>query len=281
MTEDTIPLFHPDFFEGAEMHDFVTTRDLKRRVEHAKNLFEKTTYNQYIVFRHVGPEVADSVWDRSISLVGRSRLAYDADREALIVKLVSRPHEQVTNRLGQLIIFEVRSMNLFDALYSFGSGRVRPGRNGKEPDGSYQPRTLPQGRTAEWLSLVVETGYSEFSVKLRADAAWWLLASDGDVRMVIVAHVSPRRPWILIEHWESVLINNCRLGMSRRAALLHSVTVDLQNGEPSASGPFTIPFDRIFLRPPIAPQEHDIVIPPSELETVVRMAWEIQGFLQI
>ncbi|KAL1957519.1 hypothetical protein VTO42DRAFT_5745 [Malbranchea cinnamomea] len=147
-------MFRSDCLEqGTEVYDFVTRGDLKRRVGHAKDELDRTTHDQYIVFHHVSPEIAESIWENSISLVGRSRLAYDAASNVLIVKIVSRPHEVPTRRIEVVITAELISMGLEDELCFAGASRVRSGRSGKEPNGSYLPRTLPQGRTNEWPSL--------------------------------------------------------------------------------------------------------------------------------
>ncbi|KAK2731429.1 hypothetical protein FQN55_004687 [Onygenales sp. PD_40] len=278
--DDTLHLFRSDCLEqNTEEHDFTTTTDLKRRVRYAKGQLNATTPDLYILFHHVSPERAVDIWNRSISLVSRSRLAYDAVSNVLIVKLVSRPHEHATHRIDLRIKEEVSSMGLRNELQYTGASRVSTDRSEKEPDGSYLPMTLPQGRTDKWPSVVIETAYSELASKLRADAAWWLLASDGDVRLVIAVNVSPRRPRIVTELWESVLVDNRRGGRSRRPQSLQSITVELQNNLPVSSGPLTIPFDRLFLRPPVPPQEHDLIFPPPELETIASVVWRNQGFL--
>ncbi|KAK2809063.1 hypothetical protein FQN50_004116 [Emmonsiellopsis sp. PD_5] len=279
-TEDstTLHLYRPDCHEQdlADDFPFKTTGDLSRRVRHAKAKRNTTAPDQYIVVRDVDPKSAEDIWNRSISLVSRSRLAYDAVSNVLLVRLVSRPHEEATQRIDLRIIEEVSSMRLRDELHYFGASPVYAGGSGKQPDGSYLPRTLPRGRTDTWPSIIIETAYSESAVKLRADAAWWLLASDGDVRLVITVHVSPQRRRIVTERWESELADNSRGGRSRRPQLLQSSIVERQNNLPVASGPLTIPFDRLFLRSPVPPQEHDLVYSPTELETIAHVIWESQ-----
>ncbi|KAK2786068.1 hypothetical protein FQN53_006977 [Emmonsiellopsis sp. PD_33] len=276
----TLHLYQPDCLEGITADDFPfkTTGKLKSRVRHAKDERNNSTPDRYVVVRDVDPKTAEDICNRSISLVDRSRLAYDAVSNVLIVRLVSRPHEEATQRMDLRITVAVSSMGLRDELHYFGASPVYAGGSGKQPDASYLPRTLPQGRTDTWPSIVIETGYSESSGKLRADAAWWLLASDGEVRLVIAVHISPQRPRIVTERWESVLADNSHGGSSRKPQLLQSSTIEYQNNLPVASGPLTIPFDRLFLRPPVPPQEHDLVYTPTELETLARIIWESQGF---
>lgn len=89
-------------------------------------------------------------------------------------------------------------------LQGLGSATVTtPDGSGKEPDSSFLPRTLPEGRSDVWLSVIMLTdvGASEISAQMQSDVAWWIEKSGGDVRAVVAMHVwkSPGRPGILIE----------------------------------------------------------------------------------
>ena len=92
-------------------------------------------------------------------------------------------------------------MDRDEELVSIGATPVLSDNNGNAPDMYYIPSTSPQRRTRKWPSGIVETTYSESAAKSRADIKWWLLASDGDVRVALSVHVSPRRLWIVVEHW--------------------------------------------------------------------------------
>lgn len=70
----------------------------------------------------------------------------------------------------------------------------------KEPDGSWIPASLPDGRTKKWPSVGLEVRYSESLARPRVDAAWWLSRSKGDVKVVLTISINVKKPQILIEN---------------------------------------------------------------------------------
>lgn len=164
----------------------------------------------------------------------------------------------------------------FDGL---GAARVTAGRSGKEPDASFIPCTLPAGRSEDWPTVVVEVGFSESSVKkLRADAAWWIVETNGDVNVVLAVHISPGRPDIMIERWQPVLQTGREGRPILRAEIAQTIRVTRQNNAVVATSSLTIAFDRIFLRHPIiSPQEHDIVVSAQALENMAVKVWHYAG----
>ena len=115
--EDSLPrLFRPDLFEqSTKVHDFTTPGDLKRRVYqvkcHTHTLNPETHEDHYVVFRHVSRNAADDIWDRSHSLVDKSRLAYDAVANVMIVLISFRPQEETRCKVDRVIAMELFSMD--------------------------------------------------------------------------------------------------------------------------------------------------------------------------
>jgi hypothetical protein len=52
--------------------------------------------------------------------------------------------------------------------------------------------------------LVVEVGLSESLRRLRADAAWWLVNSSNDVKIVLIFSLGRSTKMIVLEKWECV-----------------------------------------------------------------------------
>ena len=145
-------------------------------------------------------------WRRWETYLGKdTRTSYDEMGRILTVTLPSRPHDFVRGRITSDTQDEIASMGCRNEITPTTNALVKTGRSAKEPDASYIPSSLPAGRSENWPSFVIEVGYSESSVKLRTDAAWWIVQSNGDVRAALTIHISPRRPAILYElHQPSV-----------------------------------------------------------------------------
>ncbi|KAI5796299.1 hypothetical protein DFH27DRAFT_111389 [Peziza echinospora] len=75
-------------------------------------------------------------------------------------------------------------MGLSSELISVGAGRIQGRHNSKEPGKPFQPRGL-RPRYTEWPTLAIEVALSQSKRKKRADAAWWLSNSGGEVKTVV------------------------------------------------------------------------------------------------
>lgn len=101
----TLVSFDSSLPPGTEIHTFVTTGDLKRRVNHTRDSFGHTAEeDRYIVFQRTDHDAMEYVWRRSQTYLGKAaRVAYDAAVQSLIVKLVSRPHEVAVFHIARSI----------------------------------------------------------------------------------------------------------------------------------------------------------------------------------
>ncbi|KAK2744378.1 hypothetical protein FQN57_004273 [Myotisia sp. PD_48] len=137
----------------------------------------------------------------------------------------------------------------------------------KEADCSYQPRTLPKGRPAIWPSVVVEIGSSETHGQLNNDAVKWFRISGGLVKLVITVKASAHRITI-------VRYNAGGQKRSLRAVLSQrSIAQKTRTGRITiTNGPFTIPFQELFLRAPKKGQG-DIVLARDDLKDWAECIW--------
>ena len=126
-----------------------------------------------------------------------------------IRKLNHKMHAKLCPRDNKLdILYRSDCENCFPTRPSLlsvtGIGSTRyhvPGKRSKEADEGIRPRTRP---AHGWPSLVFEIGYSESLPALHCDAAWWLLNSNGDTRMVVVIRAAENPPYLHLESWELV-----------------------------------------------------------------------------
>jgi hypothetical protein len=199
--------------------------------------------------------------------------SYDSSQHLLLVKLtLSRPPEIAQRVFERLLLESLEPMGLKRCLQTYESATCIA-NNGpdKQPDAQFLPKRLPQPRTKEWPTVVVESGFSESPDKFMSDARFWLSQSNGEVQVVITIKISRSMPQIVLESWE--LVND----RARRTQV-----VTLSKGENHhfyiRGEPLIIGFDKLFLRQPSSPKETDISLGDSILEELATEVWEEQGF---
>ena len=139
---------------------------------------------QFVVFSGVnGLQTIDNQRHR---LGKTSRFQHDEAEGLLIVKVMpSVLHEMAHLNLIKGIYSQMVSMQMgLGNLVAVGSARFKGKSTSKEGDSAFKPLGLRRNST-DWPTIVFETGLSESRCKLRADAAWWLSNSDGDVKIVV------------------------------------------------------------------------------------------------
>jgi hypothetical protein len=177
-----------------------------------------------------------------------------------------------------------------DAWLSSGSATLRrrghPGGDGGEGDSTGLP-TLERPGKEPWPTLVVEAGDSESLNGLRADMRWWFMASNHDVKIVILTKFDHRQRHILLERWEEEESHpQGALTRSRAARLQHNglepilrqtitITRDATTSPASYNvtrGALVLGFKLLFLRDP-GPGEADFVISVQELQNFAQRVW--------
>lgn len=229
----------------------------------------------YIVFTNVPPSVIEISEDNRHVIGGKNiRIFYDESLQQLIVKLVAGPHEVAGAQLDRIFSSKFESMGLGQEIVATGRKRIKESPHSKEPDRSWKPLALPPARSTKWPTLVVECGWSESLNRLHLDAKWWLTHSHGDVGVVVLVGVGRTEPEITIEIW--IIDPNSK---SPRPVSSQAVTISRgqQNAFITFGTPLVIEFEKIFLRPAISPQEHDITICQQELEFLATVTWEEAG----
>lgn len=233
----------------------------------------------YAKFTNVRPDVA------KLSLSKGCRQMYNPETRGMIVTIPGKPHDAVTGELNSQFAVTAYLANMRDTFWSLTTARIQGTLCSKEPDGSWTPKDLPLGRSDTWPAIVLEVGVSESRKKLRADAAWWLANSEGQVHVVIIISVNRTVAEVT---FESIVLQQpptyMRHGRRQyRPETRQSIVVSRAPGGPGQpittvpnTSPMIITLEEVLCRPP-NPPETDPVIPISSLEMIASAVWRWQG----
>ncbi|KAJ5699272.1 hypothetical protein N7536_002285 [Penicillium majusculum] len=127
----------------------------------------------------------------------------------------------------------------------------------------------------------MEIGVSNAFQKLRADAAWWLANSMGQVNLVLVVSIDQTCPEIT---FQTIVLDPESSAKRRYIPMVRqSVTTSRAPKQPdtpittSPEEPLIIRFEEMCCRPPTAP-ESDIQISLHWLEMISRNVWMKQSY---
>ncbi|RMJ27041.1 hypothetical protein PHISP_02111 [Aspergillus sp. HF37] len=166
----------------------------------------------------------------------------------------------------------------------YGAADKRTPSRTKKPNQQFAPQDLPEGRSDEWPTMVMESGFSESESQLDGDAMWWVKESRGDVRMAITILVDRRKPTIVFRQWGRRPVQT---GQTHTRVLVEpvpqqSVVVSKPHGQSTVSvsnGPLTLPFSDLFLAQPVDTKgERDIEFMDADLGAIARKVWDKQEF---
>lgn len=235
-----------------------------------------------------------------------TRLSYDADIHLLVIKMMPSKAQLGHLTLAQHFTWKLRRMGLPpNCLGPVGGTKYELPDSSKESDTAYCPRQF-RTHTADWPTITFESGFPETLSRLRHDAAWWIVKSQGDVKIVIIISLRPAQKWLVIEKWcpfpppanrpatranpnanvpiptkvqELTIIQNPtpQQGPTPQSQATGQQISTVQPGTASAydiaGAPLTLEFNTIFLRNP-APPEGDIVFNAPDLALVADAVWE-------
>jgi hypothetical protein len=173
------------------------------------------------------------------------------------------------------VIDKITSLQRHTLLSVVSTGTARflvPGKRSKEADDGIMPATRG---ALSWPSVVFEVGCLETMPALRCDAAWWLLNSNGETRMVVVIKITSYPFSLFLECWEMVpnpIGRPTRRNPATAPGCTQSVDIDAAGGVNPQGFQLRIPYLTIFDVP--HPGAADITIPANELS---EMALLIKG----
>lgn len=143
----------------------------------------------------------------------------------------------------------------------------------KQADKSYLPKRLAEGMNF-FPVIAVERGYMDIIDRLRVEAAWWLVASEGNVKVAIVLAIDREKEKIVFEQWKLVVGDD---GKSVPARTQEVVITRSGDGEVQVTGaPFTIQFHDLCLYVPESEDEEDLVYTAAHLKEIAQLVWGFQ-----
>ncbi|KAK3898653.1 hypothetical protein C8A05DRAFT_18797 [Staphylotrichum tortipilum] len=215
---------------------------------------------------------------------------YQSDSELLVITIPTDVHEELHLQLFRQCSRQIDNMGLQNAWDFKGTTTQRsqghPGGDGSgEGDSSGVP--VPErGRQGAWPTLVIEAGASELLHQLREDMRWWFLASNHDVKIVILAKFDRHRDSVLLEKWEGAahpqgILTRSRAALQQQHGLepilrqTITITRDTATYPDSYSvhrGALVLSFQLLFLRYP-RDGERDVVLGVEELQEYAVRVW--------
>ncbi|KIX01099.1 uncharacterized protein Z518_10165 [Rhinocladiella mackenziei CBS 650.93] len=261
---------------------FKTILNLRKIVQSQCDELQKgDSTQQYLVFTHVSTDDLTKI-DRTLEKMSiHTRMTHYTDENLLIVKFPTAKHEAAHLSLTGKVNRKLALMGIDDEFWPVGATRIHGRRSSKEADSAFKPYSF-RPNEADWPTIVFEAGLSESLRRLRLDAKWWLTGSRGDVKTVIVISIKPAQSILHIEKWElASVVAGTRLNTRAFSTLNNpqpspQVPTQIQviaiDPNTVTGAPLTLEFAKIFLRPPVPP-ENDIIFTAQELSTLAARIW--------
>ena len=288
--------------QSIPFHRCITYTSSKALADVMEGIEETRPEGEYVIFADVDSSDLHSI-DIALgqrALRKHARFTYEDGLRALIIRLMPGPGHELTSR-G----FSYEIMKHVDALpgqaprslINMGATTFHvPGQRSKEADEAFFPRTRQRG---EFPSVVIEVlfthiipsterdrfevayiwrvqvGLSESLHRLRMDAQWWLINSNGTVKMVIIIRLQRNPHSIRIEQWEMVtsrpITRHNSTGMHPASTSIFEI--DQHGIATPANVPLTIPYLTMFDQPRVGAA--DIVITSQELSAVALCVFQL------
>jgi len=254
-----------------------------------QSLQENQDGNQWLVVLGLSPSTIRKLDDDHSSL-GGVEYRFQWEGSAGLIKVVpSRAHDITTDQVTRSIDDRLSAMGIrfIDRTWAATSTYKPTPAKGKQGDQAFIPpsRCPAPRRPADWPTFVIETGVSESLPRLQEDAKWWLAASSGDVRIVLV--ISIKRTRVSFEKWQLAPLNaprplsrayidTLRLQSPHIPPLLqqpatiqqpysvHEVEVTSTRVD---GAPMILPFSALYDRPP-GPGEVDVVLNAQDFRDI-------------
>ncbi|KOS40617.1 hypothetical protein ACN38_g8528 [Penicillium nordicum] len=113
----------------------------------------------------------------------------------------SLPHEEAASSFEVMIVTLAKEMSVYRRIMKCGATRVDTPERNKQADRSWQPVL----QVSKFPTVALEVSFSETTLKLERDIAWWINGSKGEVRMGITIDIKRGSHSIEIKSWTSTL----------------------------------------------------------------------------
>lgn len=152
--------------------------------------------DRFIVLKHFP---AETIAEHDEQLSGRCD--YSPSLQILIITIPGQPHEEAASSFESMIVTLAQKMNVNRRIAKCGATLVDAPDRSKQADRSWKPAR--QGR--EFPKVALEVGFSETTLKLERDIAWWINGSKREVRMGITVDIKRGSSHIEIKSWTPAL----------------------------------------------------------------------------
>lgn len=236
----------------------------------------------YIIFTNISPEVCR----RDLVDAHNSLFLCDSYYPALgviIVKMQAKSHIAACEAFHNSITRKLIPMNDLDLKLDYpGPAFWKTNTNTttstntciKKADKAYRPRLIPKDRSREWPTMVLEVEISEKPRKLAADARWWILESNNDVRTVVTISISRMQKMATLEKWAASSDATKEPTVVYRTVLSHDRDWQTKTIVATNNEPLVISFEDLFLRPADRKLESDIVLGIDDLKKIATDTWD-------
>ncbi|CAL5870076.1 uncharacterized protein PFLUO_LOCUS4310 [Penicillium psychrofluorescens] len=208
--------------------------------------------------------------------LSKSWKSYSPSQQTLLVKMPLPVHGHAHQKFLHRILSSLNNDYLVDRLQYYPNVKVEGQTKAKMPDNGLGPFERPSKGSNKWPTVVIEIGVSECLPKLQSDAEWWINNSNGDVKIVLTMSINRKTPKITIMKWEWAADKS-------KCSAMQTITIWKEqagnaNTTRMSGAPLSIEFNKLFLREPVSPTEHDIRMDENDLRNLARSIWRVQEF---
>ena len=226
--------------------------------------------SQFILFTEIGPQVFTRDFEHPVrDIICHIIDSYYPLQKVLVVKMKAGAHEAAHVTFNNRLIRKLVFMDSADeGLQGNGSKSISSTSRSKEADLAYRPLELPEGRSKEWPTLALESGYTNSKGMLENNAKWWVSASGGDVKVAVTIDIHEQRREVNVRTYR--IQSDGTIGEQL-------VTVSEEQGGRAhvSSAPLIILFHDLFLRDPTG-NETDIKLDDNDMRRLGKAIWDEQ-----
>lgn len=251
---------HTNKYRFRSFHDFRSILSYE-----ARRLEEDPTSSQFVVFTHLTPTILnDNFRQQTRDIICYIIDSYSPQKEELVIKMKTGAHEAAHRVFDNIVLEKLVLMNQANRkLLPVGAKTLFATHRSKEADTAYRPLDLLSGRSIDWPTLAMESGYTASAETLSSNASWWFDASAGDVNIVVTIDIDRKNKHVNFKKYERLDDGS-----------IHEQLVTVTPAGVSGS-PMVFAFHLLLLSNPTA-DETDIAFTRADFEYMGKAIWKEQ-----
>ncbi|RMJ27558.1 hypothetical protein PHISP_01546 [Aspergillus sp. HF37] len=258
---------------GTNQYSYRSLRDFESilRSEGAHLQLPEPKVSQFILFTEIDTQTFARDFENPVrDIVCHIIDSYYPFQGALVIKMKTGAHEAAHATFNKRLLRKLASMgSADDDLLGIGAKTISSTSRSKEADLAYRPLELPDGRSKQWPTLALESGYSNSNDLLESNARWWISESGGDVKVAVTIDIHKQR--------REVNVRIYGLQHDETIEEQHATVSQQQQGQSAHvnNAPLIISFHGLFLRDPTG-DERDIEFDDDDMRHLGRAIWNEQ-----